>query len=135
VPNWDVGVVFSWPITDGVVSARKEASRAKEDAFRAEVDLRKAQQIAAIQKSYYAVEIARSSLPALQRALDAAKLNYEQADARFKAGLGSAVEVADAETVLAESEIRLAEGRYELARARAIFGRSIAEGAGSAEGR
>jgi outer membrane protein len=129
VPNWDVGVVLSWPITDGVVDARKAASRAKEDAFRAEVDLRKAQQVAAIQKSYYAVEIARASLPALQRALEAARLNYAQADARLKAGLGSGVEVADAETLLAESEIRLAMGRFELARARAIFGRMIAEGA------
>jgi hypothetical protein len=62
-------------------------------------------------------------------ALEAGRLNYEQTDARFRAGLGSAVEVVDAETMLAESEIRLAEGRYELARARAIFGRSIAEGA------
>jgi outer membrane protein TolC len=82
-----------------------------------------------VQKSYYAVEIARASLPALQRALEAARLNYAQADARFKAGLGSGVEVADAETLLAESEIRLAMGRFELARARAIFGRMIAEGA------
>jgi outer membrane protein TolC len=129
VPNWDVGVVFSWPITDGVVDARKEASRAKEDALRAEVDLRKAQQVASIERAYYAAQIALASLPALARALEAARANYAQADARFKAGLGSSVEVADAESVLAESEIRLAMGKFEAARARAVFGRAIAEDA------
>jgi outer membrane protein TolC len=127
VPNWDVGVVFSWPITDGVVDARKEASRSKEEALRAQVDLRKAQEIAAIQRAYFAVQIAQASLPALERSLEAARANYAQADARFHAGLSSMVEVADAETVLAQAEIQLAIGRFEIARARAFFGRAIAE--------
>jgi outer membrane protein TolC len=72
--------------------------------------------------------VARDVLPGLQHAVDAAHANYAQADARFRSGLGTSIELADAEAVRTDAEIRLALGQFELARARAAFGRSIAEG-------
>jgi len=72
--------------------------------------------------------VARDALPAMQDALRGALANYAQADARFRAGLGNAVELADAEELRTSAEVRLALGRFEVARARAIFGRAIAEG-------
>ncbi|GAC1549902.1 MAG: hypothetical protein NVS3B10_13060 [Polyangiales bacterium] len=128
VPNWDVGLVFSWPLLDGVVDARVEAARAKEDTARAVLDVRKQAEIASIQQAYFAVRIAEESLPALERAVDAARINYTQASARFKGGLATSVEVADAEAILTDAEIQIAIGRFQLAKARAIFGRTIAEG-------
>jgi outer membrane protein TolC len=74
------------------------------------------------------VIVARDALPGLERAVEAAVANYAQADARFKAGLGTSVELADAEALRADAEIQLALGRFELARARAALGRAIAEG-------
>jgi outer membrane protein len=74
------------------------------------------------------VEVARSALAALDNAVAAARANYAQADARFGAGLGTAVELADAESIRTEAEIQLALGQFEVARARAAFGRTIAEG-------
>jgi outer membrane protein TolC len=38
VPNWDIGLVFSWPIFDGVASARETASRATEQVRREEIE-------------------------------------------------------------------------------------------------
>jgi outer membrane protein TolC len=67
-------------------------------------------------------------LPGLSRAAQAAQANYAQADARFKAGLGTSVELADAEALRTQAEIQLVLGEFELARARAAFGRTIAEG-------
>jgi outer membrane protein len=64
----------------------------------------------------------------LRNQVTAARANYDQADARFRAGIGNAVELADAESVRTEAEIQLALGQFELARARASFGRAIAEG-------
>jgi outer membrane protein len=64
----------------------------------------------------------------LRHELDAAHANYAQADARFKAGLGTSVELADAEALRADAEIRLAIGIFDLAKTRAAFGRAIAEG-------
>jgi outer membrane protein TolC len=128
VPNWDIGIVFSWPLFEGVISAQKEASRAKEQLRRDEIALARHEQVAAIRMAYAAVDVARTALPGLQRSVDAARANYAQAEARFKSGLGTSVELADAEAVRTEAEIQLALGQFEVARARASFGRAIAEG-------
>ena len=116
------------PFLDGVVDARKEASHTKEEVARALLDVRRAEEIGAIEQAYRALQVAQATIPALEHALAAAKINYTQADARFKGGLATSVEVADAEAVLTDADIQLALGRFELARARALFGRAIVEG-------
>jgi outer membrane protein TolC len=128
VPNWDVGAVFSWPIFEPTVTARANAARAREQATREEITALRHDEVAAIQEAYAEVEVARAALPALQRAVDAARANYAQAEAHFRAEVGTSVELADAEALLTDAEIRLALGQFELARARANFGRTIAEG-------
>ena len=127
IPNWDVGVVVSWPIFSGVTVARQRASRAREDVQREELALVRFQRTVAIQQAYVAERIAQASLPALERAVRAAQANYEQVDARFRSGLSNGVELADAEALRAQAEIELAQGRFELARSRIAFGRAIAE--------
>jgi outer membrane protein TolC len=127
VPNWDAGLVFVWPLLDPTTSARARASRAAEQVRREEIDLAHQQLVATVERSYVAVDVARQALPSLQRELEAARANYEQADARFKAGLGTSVELADAEALRTDAEIRLALGVFDLAKARAAFGRAIAE--------
>ncbi len=128
VPNWDVGIVFTWPLFDGVINARKDASRSLQDVHRQEIDVVRTQQIAVIRQGYVAVTVARTALPGFQRAVEAARANYAQADARFRAGLGTSVELADAEAIRTDAEIQVALGQFQLARARAEFGRAISEG-------
>jgi len=128
VPNWDVGLVLSWPLFDGTISARRDAARAMEQVRRDEIDVAREQEVARVRRAFVAVGVARSAIVALQNAVTAARANYEQADARFRAGIGNAVELADAEAVRTDAEIRRALGRFDLARARAVFGRAVAEG-------
>lgn len=128
VPNWDVGLVFAWPLFDGVVSARQNASHSLEEVRRQEVDVIRTQQIAVIRQTYVAVTVARTALPGFQRAVEAARANYAQADARFRSGLGASVELADAEAIRTDAEIQVALGQFQLARARAELGRAISEG-------
>ena len=128
VPNWDAGLVLSWPLFDPTITARKNASATAEQVFRAETDLAKQQVLASVQQTYDAFEVARRTVPALERELEAARSNYAQADARFKAGLGTSVELADAEALRTDAEIQVALGVFDLEKARAAFGRSIAEG-------
>ncbi|MEO7034110.1 MAG: TolC family protein [Polyangiaceae bacterium] len=128
VPNWDVGIVLKWPLFDGMVAARRSASRTREQVSLAEVSVVRERMRAAIRRAYADVEVARTVLPSLQRAVDASHANYAQADARFKAGLGTSVELADAEALRTQAEIQFALGEFSLARARAAFGRTIAEG-------
>ncbi len=128
VPNWDVGLVFSWPLYDATVVARGHASEARETALREDAAALKQTLTADVQRAYIAVQVARDALPGLEHAATAAIANYEQADARFKAGLGTAVELADAEALRADTEIQLAIGKFDLAKARASLDRVIAEG-------
>lgn len=127
IPNWDVGVVLTVPLFDGVVRARERASLAKEEELRAQLDNRRALAIADVRRAWWSAVIAERSLPALERALEAARANWIQADSRFKAGLASIVEVADAEALLTQADIRLAIGKFEDRRARAVLARALAE--------
>lgn len=127
IPNWDVGVVFTWPIFHGPTAARERASRAREQVEREELGrVRYALRVAA-QQAWIAVNMARSTLPALERSVDAARANYEQADARFRSGLGNSVELADAEALRVQAEIDLVSGRFDLARARVALARALAK--------
>jgi outer membrane protein len=128
VPNWDIGLVLSWPLFDGTIAARQDAARAQEQVRRDEMDVAHEQEIARVRQTFVAVQVARSALVALEQENTAARANYDQADARYRAGMGNAVELADAEAVRTDAEIELALGQFELARSRAAFGRAIAEG-------
>lgn len=127
VPNWDVGLVLSWPFFDRVVVARRDASAGQEAARRAEADEERARLTALVQQASANFSAAQDAVPALERALDAARANEAQAEARFKAGLGNALELADAQGLLVENEIQLALGKFEAARSRARLGRAISE--------
>jgi outer membrane protein TolC len=73
------------------------------------------------------LDVARAALVSLNKAAEAARANYAQADARFKAGLGTSVELADGEALRTDAEIQVAVGEFQVARARAIVARLIAE--------
>ena len=127
VPNWDVGIVLGWTLFDGVTFAARTASRVAESARKEEIALYREREVAAVREGYVRVSVARDAVPALQDAVGGAVANYAQADARFRAGLGNAVELADAEELRTGAEVQLALGLFEVARARAVFGRAIAE--------
>ena len=128
VPNWDAGLVFSWPLFDGAISARRSAARSMEAVRREDVDVYRDAEVAGVRQAYVRFQVANATLGALKNVVTAAHANYDQADARFRAGMGDAVELADAESVRTDAEIQLALGQFELARTRAAFGRVIAEG-------
>lgn len=127
VPNWDALLVLNWPLYDPAVSARREVSRQQEAVRQAELDALKERLGALMQQRLAEAEVARAALPALERASTAAQSNLAQAEARFKAGLGTSVELADAEALLTEAQIQLAIGHFDEARARARLARALSE--------
>lgn len=127
VPNWDAMLVVSWPLFDRTVDVRAETSRRLERVRAAEVDLERERLRGRAAQAYVDLQVAGSALPALERSLDAARANQAQADARFGSGLATAIELADAEALLADAEIQLAIGQFQRARARARLARVIAE--------
>jgi outer membrane protein TolC len=127
ISNWDVGLVLRWQLFEPVVAARARAALARVDVARADLSLLLQQQAASVQQAYVALEVALATLSSLQRAVEATRANYAQAEARFKAGLGTSLELADAEGVRTDAEIQLAVGQFEAHRSRAVLGRLIGE--------
>jgi len=127
VPNWHAGLVLRWPLYDPVVRARARSAGAREEVAVQSLALVQQQRAAAVQRAYVQFEVAQVALSALTRATEAARANYAQAEARFKAGLGTSIEIADAEAVRTSAEIQLAVGQFELLRIRAVIARLLAE--------
>jgi outer membrane protein len=128
VPNYDLGAVLSWPLFDGVINAREDAARSAEQVRHDDVEVMREETVALVRRTFTQVQVSRSAITALQNQVLAARANYDQADARFRAGIGNAVELADADAVRINADIQLAIGQFDLARDRAAFGRAIAEG-------
>ena len=117
-----------WPLYDAVVAARRDAAASHAEVARTDVSVLSQQEAAAVQQAYVSIEVSQAALIGLGRALDAAKANYAQSEARFKAGLGTSLELADAEALRTDAEIQLAVGEFEARRARAALSRLIGEG-------
>jgi outer membrane protein len=127
VPNYDGMVVVSWPVFDRTVNVQAATSRRVERVRAAELDAERERLRGVAVQAYVELQVSHSALPALQRSLDAARANEDQVDARFKAGLATAVELADAEALLTNAEIQLAIGQFQLSRANARLARATAE--------
>jgi outer membrane protein len=128
VPNWNAMLVLVWPVFDRTITARAEVSRRIERVRAAEVDVARERLRGRAAEVYTDLDVAQRTLPALDRAVGAARANQDQADARFRGGLATIVELADAEALLTGAEIQLAIGQFRFARARARLARVIAEG-------
>ena len=129
VPNYAAGISLLVPLWDARTDARERASKAREEEQRLRLEEVRQDVVAEVRGTYTAFDVAKAVLPSLDKAVDAARANQEQAEARFKSGLGTSVELAEAEALLAEAEIRRALGEFDVARARAALGRALAEGA------
>lgn len=127
VPNYDAGLILAWPFYEPTVDAAASASRQREWAYDAEIAAAKQKALAAAQQVYRRTRVAESALEALAQAAEAARANYAQADARFRAGLGTSTELADAEAIRLEAEVQEAVGHFELATARANLARVMGD--------
>lgn len=117
IPNWDVGVLLSWQALDPVAFARTDAARARAQAASAELELVRQQELAVASSAWLEAQVATRALPMLQVALQGAVANQQQAEARFRLGLATQLELTEAERLRTEAESQLALGELSVARA------------------
>jgi outer membrane protein TolC len=111
-PNWAAGAVFTWPILDVV------GTRARTRAEAANVRLASARQEqigqlidAQLLSAAAIVDAARRVAAQTPIAVNAARAAETQATARYRSGLATVLEVAEAERLLTDAEIQDAEAR------------------------
>jgi len=126
VPNYSAGIVLNWPFFEPVTHARVRAIHAREHALADEVEVARQRAFSRTRQAYEGVAIADAALGALEKSVQAARANHEQAEGRFRAGLGTATELADAETLRLDAEVERVIGRFHAATARAELERAIA---------
>ena len=116
------GVQLSWPVFQGLLTRGqvREADAALQ-AARAERDGLVNQVWVAVQQAATGVRSAQEALVASEQALTAARERLRLADGRYAAGVGSIIELSDAELGATTAGAQRVAAEYALATARAAL--------------
>jgi outer membrane protein len=121
---WNVwgGVQLNWPLFQGLLTrGQVREADAQLDATRAERDRLVQQVWVAVQQAAATVRAAQEAVTASEEALVAARERLRLADGRYAAGVGSIIELGDAELSAATAGAQRVAADYALARARAAL--------------
>lgn len=125
--NWNLGAVLQWNLFDATTLARRDAAKARIEVAKADLAVVRNSLGLAVERAWLDLVAALEVLPGLTQSVDAARANQAQADARFRAGLGTIIELADADTILTRAELELAIGQFSVARTRARLAHVVGE--------
>ena len=104
-PNWEIGLRFNVPIFSGFQTTYEvqEASRNFYEIKAREEELR--QQIALeVEQSYFSLVGAGERLKATNSAVRAAKENLDLANGRYRVGVGSIIEITEAQVISTQAQ-------------------------------
>ncbi len=125
--NWAVGMTVTFPLADlPGLKARKEIEHANERAERARYDQLVQNFNGEIARARAILRGARRIAANMPVQLEAARQAEQQATARYKAGLGTLIEVAEAQRLHTQAEIDSSLARLNIWRG--LLGVAIAEG-------
>ncbi|MEB3223154.1 MAG: TolC family protein [Candidatus Sericytochromatia bacterium] len=130
-PNnfWSLGVGLSWPLyTSGQREAQAEAALAALEAVRAEAEGLRQQVRLGVEQAQLRVATARAATQAADAATQAAWRQLQLAEGRYAAGVGSILELGDAQLAHASARAQGIQERFNLATARAALVRALGRG-------
>lgn len=112
--EWSAGAVLSAPLFDGgrtkaavrAAQANLEAARAQQEQMRQSVDLE-------VSQAYLDLESARERRQAAQLSVELAQQNLAANQDRYREGVGSLLEVTDAQVELARAETNQIQAEYD----------------------
>ncbi len=106
VHNWGLGMSVSFPVLElAALRARKEREIYRERAETARLELARRELDSRLEKARAVLESARLVARNTPVQLEAARAAEQQANARYRAGLGNLLEVAEAQRLLTLTEI------------------------------
>ncbi len=125
-PSWSVGLELSWLLYDGgrqdanvrIARANRESALAQRDAVLLSLTTQ-------LDSSRAQIDANRASITASTEAVEAARAQLKLAEARYAQGLGSQIELADAQTAVTTAEGNLIQAEWQLASAWASLRRAL----------
>jgi outer membrane protein len=120
VPNWSAALLLTWPIFQGGLTT---AQVHQAEAVLSGIDAQKALELLQIQlqidSARLAVRAAKAAISAAQDATESAHEQLRLAEQRYATGVGSIIELNDAQVTYTAAAAQLVQARYGLASARA----------------
>lgn len=127
-PSWTAGLTLSWSLYDGGRSAADvRAAKAGVMAAEAQRDALLVQLTSELDAARQQIVAHRANVAASNEAVTAARAQLKLADARYTQGLGSQIELADAQTAVTTAEGNLITAEWQLADAWTQLRRALGE--------
>lgn len=118
--NWNVGLNLIWPIFQGgLTRGQTREAAANIDVSSAQLSAQKLSVRVEIEQALFGIQAGKASIEAARDALVNAQERLRLAEGRYAAGVGSIIELDDAQLALTTAAAQLVQSEYTLATARA----------------
>jgi outer membrane protein len=119
-PAWNVGASLSWPLFQGFLThGQVREAEANADSFRAQVESQKLQIRVDVQQAQIGIRGAKESQIAATEVLENARVRLRLAEGRYASGVGSSIELGDAQLAVTNAAAQVVQAQFQLASARA----------------
>lgn len=124
--NWNATATLTWNLFQGwATHAQSREAQANLDAARAQVALLRQQTRVDVEQSRLAVRAAKQALSAADVALVNAQQRLRLAERRYETGVGSAIELGDAQVALTTAAAQRVQAEYSVSTSRAQLLRAL----------
>ena len=119
-PAWNIGLSASWPLFQGwLTHGQVREAEANADASRAQAEGTKLQIRVDIQQAQLGIRAAKASQSATAEAVANARERLRLAEGRYASGVGSPIELGDAQLALTTAQAQAVTANFNLSSARA----------------
>lgn len=116
--RWNAGVTLSLPLFQGFnVSAQVQQTRATVELARANLEVLREGVRLELEQSYLEMKEAEERIVATAKLVELSQQNLKLAEARYNSGVGSAIEITDAQVTLSNARITHIQAQYDYNRA------------------
>jgi outer membrane protein len=120
VPNWTAGVSMTWPLFQGgLTRGQVHQAEAALQSVEAQKSLEELQVRLDVDTARLSVRAAKATIAAADDALANAREQLHLAEQRYATGVGSIIELADAQVSYTSAAAQVVQARYSLSSARA----------------
>jgi outer membrane protein len=124
--NFNAGLALNWPLFDGLrANAQVQSARAQLAGAAADRDILRQAIRVQVEQARLDVVGAKAVLEASDEAQNAARERLALAEGRYEAGVGSIIELSDAQLALTQAEAQRVQAEFALSSARAALMRAV----------